>query len=351
MAAKVAAPSEQALTDAQNLVFLKAHRLKGSSLDTYATALHRFTDYVTRVLKVPLREALPPGREGLVPLALIELFLSFAASTYKQVTTISSTLGALAYWHSSKGVTTSVHNPVTAQLLRAIAKQQGPSGVPQGKQGMTRLLRLLLCYLSKQQSSDLRRADLYIRDAAWLVLGFFGFLRRAEIISIRIGDISFHDAPSPHLKVTFARSKTDQVGRGAVVVLAARSKDGIDIGARVSSLLALRSKQGAGPQDRLFTSWDYPNWSLSGRPIANGQALADRLRVYLSALSSAYPDIQVHPSAYGMHSLRRGGGATAAWAGGVDRERIMQHGRWTSSAVEAYLKATVHIQLSVTAAM
>ena len=96
--------------------------------------------------------------------------------------------------------------------------------------------------------------------------------------------------------------------------------------------------------------WDLDSKSLSCSPIAHGQAIARRFQGYLCDLARLYPTLQLTPSSYAMHSLRRGG-ATAAGEGGADRERIMAHGRWTSSAVKAYLKATLAVKLSVTAAM
>jgi hypothetical protein len=51
-----------------------------------------------------------------------------------------------------------------------------------------------------------------------------------------------------------------------------------------------------------------------------------------------------------MHSLRRGG-TVAAWAAGMDKARLMAHGRWRSNAIKAYLTASLAIKLSVTQSM
>ena len=118
----------------------------------------------------------------------------------------------------------------------------------------------------------------------------------------------------------------------------------------MQALIQARTSMGAQPSDPLFTQWDLDHLCLKESPLVNGQALAKRLQLYLSDLARQYPQLRLHPSSYAMHSLRRGG-ATAAWEGGADRERIMAHGRWTSSAVMAYLKATLAVKLSVTAVM
>lgn len=89
---------------------------------------------------------------------------------------------------------------------------------------------------------------------------------------------------------------------------------------------------------------------LGSTRIANGQALAVRLKGYLTELRDKYPGIAVNPASYGMHSLRRGG-VVAAWKAGVDIEKIRMHGRWRSDAVRVYMTAGLDIKLSVTAAM
>jgi hypothetical protein len=48
-------------------------------------------------------------------------------------------------------------------------------------------------------------------DACWLVIGFFGLLRRAELFALTPADIA--DLPSG-VSVWIACSKADQLGRG-----------------------------------------------------------------------------------------------------------------------------------------
>lgn len=94
LAAKVAAPTERALEAANTLVYLKANRAKGSSQDAYASALHHYTHFVTKVLGLSVKEALPPGPNGTIPTSVIELFLAYASKKYKH-STIKLTLDAM----------------------------------------------------------------------------------------------------------------------------------------------------------------------------------------------------------------------------------------------------------------
>src|SRR5690242_4137682 len=53
------------------------------------------------------------------------------------------------------------------------------------------------------------------------------------------------------------------------------------------------------------------------------------------------------PSAYGSHSMRRGG-VTEARLNGVDMLDIQRHGRWASAAVWGYVGPTLEQPLGVT---
>lgn len=55
------------------------------------------------------------------------------------------------------------------------------------------------------------------RDAAALLIGFTGALRRSELAALTVADLTFHPVDGLHVRI--ARSKTDQTGRGATVVL------------------------------------------------------------------------------------------------------------------------------------
>ena len=96
--------------------------------------------------------------------------------------------------------------------------------------------------------------------------------------------------------------------------------------------------------------WDLDNYQLGFTKLGSGQALAQRLKLYLQQLKIRHPALSVNPNSYGMHSLRRGG-VVAAWGAGVELKKIKAHGRWKSDAVRAYMQATLPIKLSVTQAM
>lgn len=344
----------RAQENAHRLVALRAQATQSSTQATYASALARYTYWAMEIAGIPKGDALPthPG-VGIAPIR-IQLFLTWATEKYAYAT-IESTISALADWHRSKGLAPSsfVRTMDITRLMRTIKSTQGTRGVPQGKTGLSKpLLRLLIGYLAEKARTDSIMRSLYERDTAWLILGFFGMLRRSEIIALNLEDISFRykrGKPS-HVEVQIRRSKTDRAGIGATITLAVRSVDGIHIFGTLSDWHASRLRMG-DKSSPLFPAWDLdrrcPSMSLR---IQTGQALATRLRLYLTDLKVQFPELSVNVASYGMHSLRRGG-VIAAWEAGVDIERIKSHGRWKSDAVRAYMQATLAIRLGVTTAM
>jgi integrase len=355
MACKITSPSQAAEQAAHMLVYLTANRVQTSSMDTYASAVHRFIKFGTTVGGKTMSELLPPGPQGVIDTTMVKLFISWASTKYK-ITTIKLTLSALVDWHKSKGASpasVSSSHPELKALLQAVAVQQGPQGLPVGKVGMPKtVLRLLVGYLASRSTQQPREAPLFTRDTLWLLLGFYGFLRRSEIIGLKMEDVVIKTHPKPHIALRIRKSKTDQRQAGATVLIAPVSGDGIRILDRVTSYMdQRRSRDGAGDGDPLFPAWNLDSRALSSsQPLQNGGALAKRLKTYLTELLGLYPHIAVNPSSYGMHSLRRGG-VVAAWGAGVQVERIKAHGRWRSDAVRAYLQANFDVKISVTLAM
>ena len=353
-AAQIPSHASEDVTDAAHmLVYLDAQRIRESSQNTYASSLHRFVQWATQKAKKPMAQVLPPGKKGAVDLQLVRLFMAWASGRYK-VGTIESTLSAIKDWHKSKGADYShLCTDTIKNLLNAIKIQQGPEGIPKGKVGLTKpILRLLVKYLAvKRKGADQHTQWLHLRDLTWILLGFYGMLQRSEIIALKMEDIKVGgEGEGKFVELHIRKSKTDQRGQGAQVTITGTTTDGIRIADYVQAWLSFRKTAKAQSSDPVFTAWDLDARRLSSSPIKTGQALAERLKLHLTALVQRYPDISVNPKAYGMHSLRRGG-VMAAWQAGVTVERIKAHGRWQSDAVRAYMHTRRNMRLQVTQCM
>lgn len=247
--------SEQAHEAAHRLVLLRGMRVRDSSQNTYASSLHRYIKFWVEICGKPISEVLPEGDVGVAKQA-VHLFISWAAGKYKY-NTILSTISALIDWHKSKGVAyEALRCRETKELLNTVQVQQGPSGVPVGKTGLTRaMLRLLLRHLHNSRQQDQRFSDLYLRDICWILLGYFGMLRRSEIIALQMQDVHVgQHMNKPYIELTIQRSKTDQRGAGAIVTIAGVSQDGIRIASLLQEWLRVRSKCKPSDADPLFTT-------------------------------------------------------------------------------------------------
>jgi hypothetical protein len=99
--------------------------------------------------------------------------------------------------------------------MRSITQLQDPAGEPIGKAGMPKpILKLLLRMLSRKRKTDPRMSTIYVRDAAWVVLGSYGMMRHIELIRLRLCDITCHNTATPYINVHISRSKTDPRGQG-----------------------------------------------------------------------------------------------------------------------------------------
>ena len=330
---------------AHSLVQLVGSRCAVSSQATYASALSRYVAFSQQALRETPAEALPADPRSIISTARVMLFVAWAGGKYK-INTIKLTLSALAEWHKSKGASAeSVNDRRVHEVVQALSVRQGPEGLPAGKTGMSKaLLITLIDVIGTLQEQSPRMAALYDRDRAWLLLGFFGFLRRSEIVALCLQDIQLH---RDHLEVLIRKSKNDRVGKGVAVCIAYINASRILIRAPLQSFVNHRRKQGAKADSPLFSKWDLDHFQLSDSALANGQALAARLKTYLMHAQESHPGLTINVNSYGMHSLRRGG-VTAAWEAGMDVSKLKAHGRWKSEAIRVYLEATLPIKLSVT---
>lgn len=210
------------------------------------------------------------------------------------------------------------------------------------------MLRLLLAYLHKTSKTQPDMREILLRDECAILLGFYGMMRRSEIVALTVEDVKFGALNGKtYVEVTIKRSKTDRGRVGATVTITGTTSDGIDIAGPLEHYMHIRAAQKPNPTSPFLTRWDLD--ANAGAPDTgiSGQALARRLQQYLRSLKQRYPSIRVNPDSYGMHSLRRGG-VTAAWEAGVDLEKIKAHGRWRSDAVRTYMQANRSIRLMVT---
>jgi integrase len=160
-----------------------------------------------------------------------------------------------------------------------------------------------------------------LRDKALILVGFFGALRRSELVGLNIEDVEF--TPEGAI-LTIRKSKTDQEGRGrAVAIPYAKRTDLCPVRALQAYLKALGRTEGP-----LFVS------------MHKSQYTQKRLSAYAVALIvKDYADrLGLDPRLFGGHSLRAGFATTAALIGATEDEIALQTGHKSMTVLRGYIR-------------
>jgi len=160
-----------------------------------------------------------------------------------------------------------------------------------------------------------------VRNRALLVLGWAGALRRSELVSLKLEDVSkTRDGLILHLN----RSKTDQKGEGQDIALPYGSNP---LTCPVRSLEDWLSVSGLleGP---LFRRIDRHGNILSGLTPQSVRLI----------VKNCCEKVGLDPERYGAHSLRSGFCSTAAKAGKAEHQIMKQTRHKRSDSLQRYIK-------------
>ena len=169
-----------------------------------------------------------------------------------------------------------------------------------------------------------------VRDVLLFIMMFLGLLRESEAVALEDKDVWVDEVEGydrQMMYIVIRKSKTDQTGETATVVLSACPESDI---CPVRWLQHYRSLRGKATC--LFAKTDV------GGPLAK--------RTVRALVKAWLLRIGVNPEGYGSHSMRRGG-ATAAVAANVKMHVLKRHGRWASDAVYLYVVDAMAEKLSL----
>lgn len=241
-----------------------------------------------------------------------------------------------------------VHHRVVAEMMAVLRTQAAPS---RPKQHMSaELMRELLQTHDAAGPSGKANAWLKERDLFLMLLMMMAFLREGEAVALTRKDVLLKKLRVDGkerlvLHVYVARSKTDQIGAGHVVLLGANDADPLCCPVRRFRRYTKVLDEHAGGAEVLFPKVD-------GGAMAPGTPCGIVQRAVREANDEAErqgcgAERWGDPDTYGSHSLRRGG-VTTARANGVSMLDIQKHGRWKSLTVFSYVGTTPAEQLAVT---
>lgn len=251
------------------------------------------------------------AEQGLPPLpatpSAVAAYLAWLADEGLKPVTIERALASIGHAHREAGAAWDRRAKEVLAVLQGIRRQRGVA--PDRKAPvMDADLRALVATLG----DDVRGK----RDRAMLTLGWFGALRRSELVALDVSDV---DAAPAGLLVTIRKSKTDGVGASNVIGVPAARDAGVCPVRAVAGWLEASALED-GPLFRRVA-----RNVVAGRGGLTPSAV---MRVVKRAADAAGLD----PTKLAGHSLRAGF-VTSAAAKGKSLEAIMRQSRHRSERV------------------
>ncbi|MDM5179929.1 site-specific integrase [Massilia sp. DJPM01] len=289
-------------------------------LDAELSAQHRAflaaatSDNTRRTYRSAIKHFLSWG--GVLPAdepAMIRYLLAFSASLNPR--TLALRLTALSQWHVHQGFADPASTPTVRKTLAGITRTNGK---PKKKAKALPVEDLERIVGELARLGTLKAA----RDNALLQIGFFGGLRRSELVAI---DVSHIGLQTEGMTITLPRSKTDQTGEG--IVKAIPYGDGACCPATALRTWLDAAGIASGPVFRPISKWG----ELSAASLHEGSVNTILEQCARLAGLDYVPDLS-------SHSLRRGM-ATSAHRAGANFRDIKRQGGWRhDGTVQGYIE-------------
>ena len=254
------------------------------------------------------------GKLPATPETIVIYLQAFAASLNTR--TLNRRLIALKHWHTYQGFPDPTAHPIVIKTMTGITrthgkpKEKAPALTPDDLQRM-------VAYLHQNPSLTA------LRDSAMLQIGFFGALRRSEIVNIHCEHIKWEEEG---INILLPVSKTDQSHQGQYCTI----PYGNDLLCPIKALREWldQANISAGPIFRRI---------VRNTVIAEGGLTPLSVNHILLRVAKA-AGIH-HAPALSAHSLRRGLATSAARAN-APLHVIMRAGRWKQvNTVMEYIEA------------
>ncbi len=281
--------------------------------DTYVQAAT--ADNTRRAYRAGIKHFMEQGNELPATPDMVVNYLKALATSHNP-RTLEQRMVHVRQWHRLSGHPDPTQDPVVKKTMRGIARLHGQAK-HQALALRLDVLDQLMQYLKEQDSL------LAIRNRALILVGFFGALRRSELVSLHWEQVEF---VKEGMIITLQRSKTDQVGEGAPCVI----PFGNDLRCPVRALLAWQkaSRVWEGPMFRQLSKT-----GTVRKPAISAQHVSRILKQVIH--DAGIPNGE----GYSAHSLRRGF-ATESSRLGAPLAAIKKHGRWKSTKmVIEYIEA------------
>ena len=251
--------------------------------------------------------------------AIIRYLLAYAPTLNPR--TLAVRLTALSQWHIHQAFLDPASTPTVRKTMTGIARTHGR---PKKKAKALPIEDLERIVAALASAGTLKAA----RDNALLQIGFFGGMRRSELVAIEVGHLGW----TPEgIEVMLPRSKTDQLGEG--IIKAIPFSDGPCCPARALRAWLDAAGISSGPVFR----------SLSKSGVVASAALGEGSVNTILGACAALAGLGYVPD-LSSHSLRRGM-ATSAHRAGADFRDIKKQGGWRhDGTVQDYIEEASRFQ-------
>jgi integrase len=243
-------------------------------------------------------------------------YLAESAAILKPCT-LRRRLAALAGAHHDLGAEDPTKHPLVRRVMHGIERTHGTAP----RQAMP-----LLVQDPKRIIASLGDTPIDVRDRTLLLVGFFGALRRSELVTLTVENI---DVTDKGVRLFIPKSKTDQTGKGRVVRLQLREDTLCPVEA-LKEWLRRRSVS----EGYVFARPGSSVSSSVGHLTGDAVSLIVKRRVFAIGLD---------PARYSGHSMRAGFATSAALAG-IDATLIArQTGHRSQQMVATYVRPDIGI--------
>src|ERR1700674_5246641 len=243
----------------------------------------------------------------------VALYLSHMADRGAKAATIARRLVVISQAHKGADLPSATSSSLVRRVHAGIRRTIGTAQVGKAPALVADLKKML---------DKLPGTRVGLRDRALLLVGFAGAFRRAELVSLDLGDVEFSSAG---LIVTLRRSKTDQEGKSRRLGIPFGSSEATcPVRALQAWLETARIQDGPifRPLDRF-------------QRVQNTRLSAERVALIVKRRAKA---VGLDPARYAGHSLRAGLATSAAAAGASERVIMSQTGHRSADMVRRYIR-------------
>jgi len=248
------------------------------------------------------------------------------SSTAYKASTIQRILASITYKYRLNGFQFDRKNPNITETISAIVRNEKNLKSGQAKEILKDDLVKIIEAIPKNDD-DFRN----IRDKALILMGFYSFCRRSELLGMKFEHLNFGD---DGIQVLIPFSKTDQSGEGRMIFLPKTNDDYCPVNALYNWLEVARID--SGPLFyKINKSNNIEKYTLNQKNIK--MSLTDTHFVLMLKKRAGAADLEDCDKISG-HSLRIGA-ITQARMNGVPTHEIMaQSGHKTTQMIDRYTK-------------